>query len=293
MSTISLKGRPPFPFSTIGVAVAFSPRLGELLSEAKILAESCGAKILLIHVGKKNTPNETTLRDHCKRLGFSDPHTPHIIWQEGETVPALLEACKQNGVDLLVLGALRRENVLRHYLGSVARGISRAAKCSLLLLTEPKSTGTSFKKLVVCGNKNPKTIHTIDTAAYLATRLGAQHMTVVSEFDHPGLTMAMACNCTAGQASQTKLKISNEAADTVSDIVKMCSPGSLTIKKKAIPGRPGHAIRQYAATCKADLLVINSPDSRYGLIDRIFPHDMEYILEDLPCSVLIVHSRVT
>jgi nucleotide-binding universal stress UspA family protein len=51
-------------------------------------------------------------------------------------------------------------------------------------------------------------------------------------------------------------------------------------------------VRQYAEQKKADLLVINSPDVRYGIIDRIFTHDMEYILENLPCNVLIVHSRV-
>ena len=39
--------------------------------------------------------------------------------------------------------------------------------------------------------------------------------------------------------------------------------------------------------------MLNSPDGRYGLIDRIFTHGMEYILEDLPCNMLIVHSRVS
>jgi hypothetical protein len=37
----------------------------------------------------------------------------------------------------------------------------------------------------------------------------------------------------------------------------------------------------------ADLLVMNAP-SKLTLWDRLFPHDLEYILSDLPTDVLIV-----
>jgi nucleotide-binding universal stress UspA family protein len=61
---------------------------------------------------------------------------------------------------------------------------------------------------------------------------------------------------------------------------------------KIISGKPGYAIASYARKKQADLLIVNSPDSKLGLIDRLFTHDMEYILADLPCDVLIVHSRI-
>lgn len=59
-----------------------------------------------------------------------------------------------------------------------------------------------------------------------------------------------------------------------------------------IDGKPGYVITQYAREQKADLLVLNSPDTKLNLIDRVFPHDIEYALADLPCDLLIVHSRV-
>ena len=49
-----IKKKPAFPFETIAVAVAFSPRLEAILCEAKYLSELFNAKILLLHVGKKN-----------------------------------------------------------------------------------------------------------------------------------------------------------------------------------------------------------------------------------------------
>ena len=63
------------------------------------------------------------------------------------------------------------------------------------------------------------------------------------------------------------------------------------VERSVLSGRPGFAVRRYAEESGADLLAVNSPDGRYGLIDRIFTHGMEHILEDLPCNILIVHSR--
>ena len=37
-------------------------------------------------------------------------------------------------------------------------------------------------------------------------------------------------------------------------------------------------------------MVVNSPDTRLGFLDRIFKHDLEYMLADLPTDVLIVHN---
>jgi nucleotide-binding universal stress UspA family protein len=150
MDYSKLKGRPPYPFETIGVAVAFSPRLEMVLGEAKRLAATFGARLLLIHVGERTPAKEAILWSAREKAGLDDPEIP-TAWREGDPVARLLETCKDNTVDLLILGARRRENMLRYYLGSVARGLSRAAKCSLLLLTEPKAAGSAFTKIVVSG----------------------------------------------------------------------------------------------------------------------------------------------
>lgn len=287
-----LKGRPPYPFETIGVAVAFSPRLEMVLGEARRLAATFAARLVLIHVGERTEAKEALLRQTMTKAGLDDPEIP-VVWREGDPVDRLLETCKDNTVDILILGARRRENMLRYYLGSVARGLSRAAKCSLLLLTEPKTTGSSFTKIVVSGVVNPKTIFTMNTAVYMARELGGQEMTVVSESDQPGLAMAVAEDSSCGEALHFKEQFTSEESAQLHAMVCLCAPGEIRISEKVVHGRSGYAIRQYAEQHHADLLVLNSPDSRYGLIDRIFTHGMEYILEDLPCNMLIVHSRIS
>ncbi|HET6993210.1 MAG TPA: universal stress protein, partial [Bacteroidia bacterium] len=134
MDYAKLKRRSSFPFETIGVAVAFSPRLEALLAEAKKMSESFGAQLLLMHIGERTRTKEARLDDVIRKLGIDEKKT-RVIWHEGNPVITLLELCKLNIVDLLIVGAMRKENMLQYYLGSVARKISRKAKCSVLLLT--------------------------------------------------------------------------------------------------------------------------------------------------------------
>ena len=285
-----LKGRPPFPFATIAVAVAFSPRLAAVLAEANRLATVFDAKLLLIHVGRRSLEKEKQLSEMVGKIGLDV--APHVIWQTGDPVNVLLAVCKENMVDLLILGALRRETVFRYYLGSVARGLSRRAKCSLLLLTEPKMGGSHFGQIMVSCVDNPKTRHSINTARYFAEKTGCREMCLVSEVDPAGLTLATADDSSSAENQLFMKQLVAEAKQQLNALAADCANGIVPIVQQVLTGRPGFAIRQYAADCHTDLLVINSPDSRYGIIDRIFTHDMEYILEVLPGNILIVHSRV-
>ncbi|MDP3479575.1 MAG: universal stress protein [Desulfoprunum sp.] len=290
MDYSKLKGRSSYPFQTLAVAVAFSPRLEAVLAEAARLADTFTAQLLLIHVGKRTSGKEAVLQEICGRLGID--RESRMIWQSGEPISCLLRICKDNLVDLLVLGALRRENVLRYYLGSVARGMSRRAKCSLLLLIEPKVSGSSFQEIVVSCVAHPKTLPTLNTAVYFAKQVGSRKIHVVREVDQSGLAMAMSDDSPEGESTQVKDQLFGQEVMALQNLIDSCNPGEIPVNSKVIAGRPGFAIRQYTENSGADLLVINSPDGRYGIIDRIFTHDMEHILERMPCNMLIVHSRI-
>ncbi|HTL81372.1 MAG TPA: universal stress protein [Bacteroidia bacterium] len=293
MDLSKLKGRPSFPFETIGVAIAFSPRLEDLLGEANRLANAFHAQLIVFHIGERNRNKEAKLDEAFQKLGIDEKKT-RVIWNNGNPVNTLLELCKLNIVDLLVIGALQKENVLQYYLGSVARRVSRRAKCSVLLLTNPVKSGSKFRKMMVNGIDNPKTESTIRTAAYFAEHIATKDIIVVKEVDQPAFAMSMTDQNTAGEAMRIRKEINEEEMNKVDAIIARCSKqNGFEIQKKLVKGKPGFAIRQYAETKKADLLVINSPDQKYGLLDRIFTHDMEYILENIPCNILIVHSRIS
>ena len=286
-----LKKRPAYPFETIAVGLAFSPRMSIILTEAKKIADACGSKLVLIHVGTKTKDKEKILDNILFNIGIEEKRTK-IIWAEGDVVDTILKLCKLNIVDLLVLGALEKENIIKFYLGSIARTISRKAKCSVLLITNSSSQKIKHKVIINAGADHPKTLHTINTAFYFAKHVGIKEVTLVHEVHAPALAMAMADSSSAPEVTKFKKDYTEEESGKLHNIIAKCDTGMLKINEKVIKGKPGYAVRQYAETKKADLLVINSPDTHLTFLDRIFAHDIEYILADLPCNLLIVHSRV-
>ncbi len=291
MDLSKLKNRAAYPFETIAVAVSFSPQCKYVLLGAKQLADTLGATLILIHVGEKTSDNENVLDNLMNEVGIN-ANTTRVIWMEGDPVDTILKLCKLNIVDLLVLGAIEKENLIKFYLGSIARNISRKAKCSVLLLIKPDDQPQRFKKIIVNGVENPKTVHTINASLYLAKHLNVKEVMIVNEVHVPGLAMAMAEDSTAPQAKEIKKHMTEENEESLHSMINKCDIGDIKITDKIIKGKPGYAISKYAKDKKADLLVINSPDTNLNLFDRIFTHDIEFVLAELPCNVLIVHSRV-
>jgi nucleotide-binding universal stress UspA family protein len=291
MDYSKLKKRSPFPFETIAVAISFSPRLEGILFEAKRISNLFGSQLLLLHVGEKSAEKEDILENYIKKAGI-DKNKSRLIWMDGEPVDTILKLCKLNVVDLLILGAIEKENLFRFYVGSIARTISRRAKCSVLLLTQPSKISKRFKKIVVNGVDNSKTIHTIKTVLYVAKQENISEFTIVQEDDLPVLSMTIAESSTAPEATKIKKEMMQEENMKLQKIVDSLDKGTVQVHIKTVHGKPGYAISQFAKQKDADLLVFNSPDTHLGIFDRIFTHDIEYALAHLPCNLLIVHSRV-
>ena len=124
MDLSKLKNRPAYPFETIAVAISFSPRCEYILAEAKRFSDVLGSSLLIIHVGDKTVDKEKRLDDMMDKLKINSTHS-RVIWMEGDAVDTILKLCKLNIVDLLIIGALEKENLLKFYIGSIARNISR------------------------------------------------------------------------------------------------------------------------------------------------------------------------
>jgi nucleotide-binding universal stress UspA family protein len=291
MDLSKLKKRASFPFETIATAIAFSPRLEPILAETKRLAALFDASLVLIHIGEKTNEKEDTLDKLMTKTGI-DKATCRIIWMEGEPVDTILKLCKLNVVDLLILGALEKENLFKYYVGSIARKISRRAKCSVLLLTHPAVAPKKFRKIIVNGVDNPKTGHTIRTMLYFARYEKVKEITIVQEVNMPTLAMTMADSNTAPEANKIRKELVQEESTRLQSIVDGLDKGDIDVNIKVVNGKPGYAIANYAKSKNGDLLVFNSPDTHLGIFDRIFTHDIEYVLADLPCNLLIIHSRV-
>ncbi len=282
-----------YPFEHIAVAVSFSSRLLAVLAEAFRLVDTFGSeKLIIIHIGVWSEEQEHILEDKIKQTNSSNRDFVIIHKESKDVEDTILNICKERLVDLLIIGALRKENIFDYYMGSIARNLSRKAKCSLLMLTEPREEPVPFERVVVNGIENPKTLPTIETALYIADNEGANEVFVVREVYLPLMDSGLCTDATDKESDEIKKEYLDEAG-TKSDaeIKKIKGFKNILIKKRTIHGKPGYSIRNFAKNYKSDLLIINSSDKKMGFLDRVFTHDLEHLLSRIPCNLLIVHSR--
>lgn len=273
-------------FKKILIGIAFSPSLKPNLFESIRLANMLDAKLVGVHVGKKTKEKE----EQIKAI-LNDAHDLKnefkIIWQEGNPVDVILETTKNQQIDLLILGALQQENLFKYYVGSIARKLTRKAPCSVLLIIKPSVKKIACKHIVVNGLKDNKTEDTIKIAIGVSNDLGCKKVTIVEEISQAELDVNVSDDKSLRKATIVKERIKTREDRRVKNILKEINCSNISIHIQSIFGRRGYSIGHYAKVKRADLLIMNAP-TKLSLLDRIFPHDIEYILSELPTDVLIV-----
>ncbi|PTM05419.1 MAG: universal stress protein UspA [Bacteroidetes bacterium] len=277
------------PFHTIGIGVNFSPNLKANIFEASRLAVMFQSKLVLIHVGTESAEKmeqfQNILEPFIKQsLDYS------IVFKAGDPVDVILSVSEEKKINLLILGALKRENFLKYYVGSIARKITRQANCSVLLLINPSVVRMPCRHVVVNGLKDPKTKHTIASAFYVASSLGAEKITIVEEITEDKVTVKVDDDKSLRKAAILKERLKMRETSRVNAIIENIPKDytqDIAIKSQPIFGKQGYSIGHYAQISRADLLVMNAP-SKMTFWDRLFPHDIEHILTELPTDVLII-----
>ncbi|MFC2110528.1 universal stress protein [Bacteroidota bacterium] len=276
-------------FNKILIGIAFSPNLKQNIFEAIRLSNMYNAQLVCVHVGDKNKEKESILQDILAEAP-KPQNNVKVLFQTGAPVEVILDVCKKENVDLLILGALQKENIYKYYVGSIARKLTRMAPCSVLLLIKHSIVRVPCKHIVVNGLKDPKTAETIDTSFYVAQGLGCKKITIVEEITQSEIHVKVNDDISLRRANIVKERLKNREDIRVKDILKSIEPEKkegITVKSQSIFGKRGYSIGHYARVVRADLLIMNAPN-KTTLLDRIFPHDIEYILSELPTDVLIV-----
>ena len=276
-------------FHTIGIGVAFSPNLKANISEAARLSLFFESKLVLIHVGDTSSEKEQQLLDILQPF-IKENLNFEMVFKTGNPVDVILSVSENKKVSLLILGALQKENFVQYYLGSIARKITRQAKCSILLLIKPSADRIACQHIVVNGLNDPKTKQTISTAFYVSHKLQSKKITIVEEISKQEANISVYDDKSLRKSAITKERLKLREDSRVNKIISEIPieyTSSVQTKTQSIFGKRGYSIGHYAQFVRADLLVMNAP-IKTSFWDRIFPHDIEYILSELPTDVLII-----
>ncbi|MGB5818783.1 MAG: universal stress protein [Saonia sp.] len=279
------------PFRTILFGFAFSPTLKINILETTRIAHYFNAKLILLHVGEKTTEKADRIHELLEEIAYTDIAI-EIQWKEGAPIKTILDTCKTSHIDLLILGALQHENIYQFYVGSIARKLTRQVCCSVLLLIKPSAERVPCKHIVVNGLDAPETPKAISNAFYVSNALGAQQITIVEEILQKEIHVTVEDDRSLKKANIIKERLKLREDSRVKKVLRTFPDSfmkKITVKTQSIFGKRGYSIGHYAEVVRADLLVMNAP-KKSGLLDRIFPHDIEYILSDLPTDLLIIRK---
>lgn len=276
-------------FNKVALAIAFSPRMEALLCEAKRLISLFESQLFLIHVGQKDEKEERHMASMLEKVGM-DAKQVKILWQDGDPAKTILKVCKEEKIDLLVAGALKTEDLITHYIGSIARKIIRKADCSVLMLVNPSTDPKPFKKIVIEGEHVKDPLKAMGMGCKIAKAEQATQVHVLREIKMLGLNMAIAGEQTEEEYTETRKNLVHEELKKAEELLSCVDEASnLKINIKVFSGKSGYEIAKFAERVEADLLIVNSPTHKLNILDRFFAHDLEYIMSDLPCNLLLVH----
>ena len=277
-------------FQRIGVAIGFSPRGEALLAETNRLRKLWNAQLIIIHVGDKTPEGEQKIDNLLLRQGIQKSDVT-IKWKSGKASTSILTCCKEEGIDLLVAGALKQENVFQYYLGSVARKILRKAGCSVLMLTSPSLTPKPYQNVVANAEDSPYVEQALRIACGLCSADNARWLHIIREIKMYGLTMSIAEQGSEEEYDDHRHGLVNYEIEVVEKLLARIPHENVRVNIKILAGKSGFELSKFAEKKRADLLIVGAPPRRLGFFDRMFPHDLEYIFADLPCDLLIVRPR--
>ncbi len=273
-------------YQKIALAIAFSPRMEALIAETKKLIDIFNSELILIHVGVQSPELEQKLAEILVARGMDAAKTK-VLWKEGKPAKSILHTCEEEKVDLLVMGALKKEGFLTYYIGSVARKVIRKATCSVLTLIDPKIETTQFSKVVINGTQLDETPYVIQKGLEFSHAQGSDVVHILNEIRLYGLQMATAGEGSEEDVSTTRRKLVQEEIHYVQQILNGLDQSGLKINIKVTAGKWAVELAKFAESIEADVLIMG--DRRvHSFLDRLFPHDLEEILMELPCNLLIV-----
>jgi len=276
------------PFKKIALAVTFSPTRLALLREAARLKELFNAELLLIHVARETAETKNKLEEMVKEAGI-DPGTVRFEWGTGDPVKVIASKCIGNKVDLLIAGALEKEAILTYYTGSIARKLMREAPCSMLILVSPQDKVKMYTKMCVSVSFESECAAIIKKAFQFAHFGKTKEISLLREFQVPGLSITVYDGGSTEETEESRSRWVKEEEDKLRIFLSEHNLVSdIALKLVALYGKSGWESKNFVQQAKSDLLVIASPAKKLNFFDRLFQHDLEFIFENLPCSLLMI-----
>ena len=243
------------------------------------------ANVVFIHVGVPLPEQMKIFTGLLEKYGF-DKMNYKIIFREGDVGHMIWDVCKDEKVDLLISGALRKEPVQKQNFGSIARGLAGSPEGNVLLLPEPQVPARPLAKIIIAvSDDNPDTV--IETGIFFGNQTSLAQLYFVKEsiFKVPPWTMLRYEN--DPEFRDAADLIIKEERDGITRRLADFTTSGLNVSSELVFGHPGLGIVNFAREIGANLIIDSHPDAKTANPEYRYPHDVEVILLNMPCNLLL------
>ena len=252
-------------FPKISLCIQDAVSLEQDLKDTIHLCQNFGESLQLL-ISEKAALDSDRLNQVLEKLSPGDLKI-EAHYLKGEAGKAILEFNQKQKFDLLIVPALAREGLIRYYTGSIARQLVQWGNCSILLIKpSDRSRAKRYQNLVCNLNDHPKSAHTLFIANEIAGGLSLTPWHISIHSDEEG------------------------QFDYFNPIVAKVELIHENVNVQKLGPRTGYNLSQSALRQKADLLLINAPDTKLGYSGRLIGDELEYLFSELPSDLMLVHS---
>lgn len=269
-------------FERAVIAVTFSPRLIAVLNTARFLLKKINTNSIIVHAGEESPAIRVRLKDAIDQSDFKT-HTPEFVFESGHVSDAIIRTAEKYGADLIVAGANAKENLLRYYLGSIARRLIRYVPCSLLLLTHPRRHPVALKRIHCTVDFHKADDKAVEAACYFADSFNAElyftHSFILPDWDET-------INDTKVQFYQKVYRSKEKQLDSY-----LKEKGvRRSYSARCVAQNWSGTVLKYSQEIGANLIVMSDVNISKGLLGHIMPKSSDVPLTDLPCSLLLIRD---
>lgn len=279
---------------TILFATDLRPASREAAKPLAKLASTFGTQVVLLHVieplphwpieaqqqEKQESLAQLAAELREKGVAAADPRL--VVGPPAHTI---VREARQVAANLIVIGAGDRTGVFRFSGGPTAQAILEHAEMPVLAV-RPGSPALNFRKILCPVDHSPVSAQGLRNAVRLARTLGSELVILSVVPDVSWLTAA----ADTGQFANAKLEFE---AKWRSEFEQFLAKIPTTDVKTCTELRFGKAHEQIVAVAQdqqADLLVMGAT-GRTGLVRVLLGSTTRRVLEQLPCSLLVVKSE--
>jgi hypothetical protein len=137
---------------------------------------------VFVHVGRDDQETRQRLAQVFALADMAPPEDDLIV-REGRPDLVLLKAAKEYDADMIVLGALERDNVVSELIGSTARRVARRAECSVFLLVGSVDEQAAWHTVVASVEFDEASMEMLNRIASLANTSPSARIHVIREYD--------------------------------------------------------------------------------------------------------------